>query len=89
MQIRANDTRTAQYVSQLNDAETAMKINLERAVLQKMEGGCQLPLGVYNDGENVHIAYAKNANEASQYFHLHFSSEDNLADHIVAQLKSL
>ena len=89
LQIRANDTRTAQYVSQLNDAETAMKINLERAVLQKMEGGCQLPLGVYNDGENVHIAYAKNANEASQYFHLHFSSEDNLADHIVAQLKSL
>lgn len=89
LQIRANDTRTAQYVSQLNDAETAMKINLERAVLQKMEGGCQLPLGVYNDGENVHIAYAKNANEASQYFHLHFSSEDNLADQIVAQLKSL
>lgn len=89
LQIRANDTRTAQYVSQLNDAETAVKIGLERAVLQKMEGGCQLPLGVYNDGENVHIAYAKNANEASQYFHLHFSSEDNLADQIVAQLKSL
>ncbi len=89
LQIRANDARTAQFVERLNHAETAVKIGLERAVLQKMEGGCQLPLGVYNDGENVHISFAKNASEASQYFHLHFSEEENLADQIVAQLKSL
>jgi len=89
LQIRSNDQRTAQFVAKLNHAETAVKIGLERAVLQKMEGGCQLPLGVYNDGENVHISFAKNASEASQYFHLHFSDEESLADQIVTQLKSL
>jgi hydroxymethylbilane synthase len=46
LQIRTEDSRLAEILSNLNHTYTAQKIELERSVLRLMEGGCQLPLGV-------------------------------------------
>ena len=48
LQVRSADQQTQQVLSQLNHPEVASKIALERGVLQAMDGGCQLPLGVQN-----------------------------------------
>jgi hypothetical protein len=53
-----------------------------------MEGGCQLPLGVFCEGEKVHVSYAKTASEKSAYF-LFDSNEVGVVEKIVSQLKSI
>ena len=47
LQIRSNDEQTRKYVAKMNNAQVKSIINIERGVLNKLNGGCQLPLGVY------------------------------------------
>lgn len=47
LQTRANDEVTNRVVDQLNNKEVAEIISIERGVLKTLNGGCQLPLGVY------------------------------------------
>jgi hydroxymethylbilane synthase len=62
LQIRENDTALAQFLVALNHQEVAKCIAVERAVLKKMEGGCQLPLGVYcPDEQHVYVSYSPDA----------------------------
>jgi hydroxymethylbilane synthase len=59
LQIRENDAALAQFLSVLNHQEVAKCIAVERAVLKKMDGGCQLPLGVYcPDEQHVYVSYS-------------------------------
>lgn len=51
-QIREEDIEMKQIIAKLNDEEVAKSIEIERKVLNKMEGGCLLPLGVYCKFEN-------------------------------------
>jgi hydroxymethylbilane synthase len=46
-QIRENDTTTQQIIVQLNHSDVAECIAVERTILNKLDGGCQLPLGAY------------------------------------------
>ncbi len=53
-QIRSNDDRMMEIVKILNDEPSKSIIDIERNVLNKFQGGCQMPLGVYaiqNDGK--------------------------------------
>jgi hydroxymethylbilane synthase len=60
LQIRAEDTDLAEVLKEMNDHEVQKRISIERQVLKKMNGGCQLPLGIYCDEEKtVHVAFAK------------------------------
>ena len=52
LQIREEDTELFELLQNLNDTEVQVCINLERKVLNLLEGGCQLPLGVYCTKEN-------------------------------------
>ena len=62
LQIRKNDGRMAEILQHLNDKEVQRRISFERKVLNLMEGGCQLPLGVYCDENNTLFAsYAPSA----------------------------
>ena len=88
LQTRIEDQELQLILENLNHSKTKEKIEIERGVLKKMEGGCQLPLGVYCDGENVHVTYSKNATEKSSYIHFD-SNQDDLVDKIVRHLKSL
>jgi len=87
LQIRSTDSKLANILTKLNHSYTAEIIELERSVLRKMEGGCQLPLGVYCDGANVFVAHAKSANEAATYYTFEYDSRTDLAQTIVDTLQ--
>jgi hydroxymethylbilane synthase len=46
-QIREDDVEMKEIILQINDSGVANSIAVERSILNKMEGGCLLPLGVY------------------------------------------
>jgi hydroxymethylbilane synthase len=43
--IRANDTATARWINPLDHGPTRRAVTAERALLRKLEGGCQVPIG--------------------------------------------
>ena len=90
LQVRVNDEETKKFVCQLNNPEVESIINIERGVLNKLNGGCQLPLGVYAEKINgkyevwtalgLKDGFLKR-NQSS------FESEHNAAEAIVTALK--
>jgi len=48
LQTRADDGNTNDSVGLLNDPEVRTRIDLERGLLARFEGGCQLPFGAYS-----------------------------------------
>lgn len=85
LQIRQGDLETQAIVSQLNHPDVAAKIAIERGVLQSLEGGCQLPLGVYFGTEKIYAAHASNATIAASFFE--FETSASIAE-ITATLKA-
>ncbi len=58
VEIRSDDERTAAYVKHLHHTRTACAALAERALLRRLEGGCQIPVGTYGrieteDGTDV------------------------------------
>jgi hydroxymethylbilane synthase len=47
MELRADDEKTRNLISFLNDPETELAARAERAFLKELEGGCQVPLAGY------------------------------------------
>jgi len=47
VQTRVNDTEAAEALAKLDDVETRSAIICERALLSKLQGGCQVPLGAW------------------------------------------
>ena len=88
LQIRSEDKELSLVLAGLNHEETQNRIEIERGILKKMDGGCQLPLGVLCDGEKVHVSFAKNAALPANYFVFENANHD-LVNEIVAQLKSI
>jgi hydroxymethylbilane synthase len=88
LQIREEDNELWKEIQKLNHPQVEMQIAIERKVLNLMQGGCQLPLGVYCDLENVFVSYAKDWTIGSQNFIFPFSGNTNLADEIVATLQA-
>ncbi|MFT7343747.1 MAG: hydroxymethylbilane synthase [Lentimonas sp.] len=90
LQIRSNDLRMAEIMSPLNDIIVAQQIGIERKVLNLMEGGCQLPLGVFCTVDRVvHVSYAKTSNDAAQIFTYSGDDDIDLAQIIAEELKAL
>jgi hydroxymethylbilane synthase len=48
IEIREDDQRIARVVSAVNDRETLIATDAERAFLRTLEGGCQIPVGSYS-----------------------------------------
>lgn len=57
VEIRENDPEIASLLSAINDSETLIATDAERAFLRSLEGGCQIPVGSYSkiDGVNFEI----------------------------------
>jgi len=55
IEIRSDDDRTARVVEKLNHRATRICITAERALLRRLEGGCQVPIGAHAtlDGKAV------------------------------------
>ena len=49
IEIRENDEFIAELVSKINDTQTLIETDAERAFLRTLEGGCQIPVGSYSE----------------------------------------
>ncbi|MEK9138744.1 MAG: hydroxymethylbilane synthase, partial [Bacteroidota bacterium] len=52
IEIREGDKRSAGYVSALHHTPTAIATLAERALLRRLEGGCQVPIGTLGRTRN-------------------------------------
>jgi len=68
LQIRQNDVQTQAMVAQLNHPDVASQIAIERGVLQALQGGCQLPLGVFYGQDKIYAAHAASSQIAAQFY---------------------
>ena len=69
IETRADDSLTLEFVSALGDDETRACITAERALLEALQGGCQVPLGALGslrDGE-LHLEAAVFSAAGSEY----------------------
>lgn len=81
LQIREGDSRMAEIMKPLHHADIYNQIRVERSILNKMEGGCQLPLGVFCSENRIFVSYAKHANLPAQNFVF-----DNASDEVIARV---
>jgi hydroxymethylbilane synthase len=89
LQTRVDDVLTTEILQKLHHTEVATRIELERSVLRQMDGGCQLPLGVYCIDEQVYVSFSPSSKEAAKntvYAYVP-GQETELASEIVQQLK--
>jgi hydroxymethylbilane synthase len=90
LQIRETDTVLAAILSKMNDTEVAHQIGVERAVLKLLNGGCQLPLGVYCTPDNdVHVAFAKSWEEGAVFQTYNATEDFSIANTIVEELRKI
>lgn len=88
-QIRSNDEFMLEVVREhLHHPMTARVTNVERKVLNLLQGGCHLPLGAYCELDNLgyyhaYTAYAEDTHQPLKHFNLSYSTSDGLAEAIV------
>lgn len=93
LQIRASDKALGELLQEINNFDVAEAIRIERDVLRLMQGGCQLPLGVYaekiEDQWNIHVSYASDKDEAAQISVYESASPEGMASLIVEDLQNV
>jgi hydroxymethylbilane synthase len=88
LQIREEDTPLAQLLQQLDTPDVRRRIGVERAVLNQLDGGCQLPLGVYcPDDHHVYVSFSSNWEEGAIWEEYQVDNLDGVAELIVQDLK--
>jgi hydroxymethylbilane synthase len=91
-QIRRDDVVMNEVVKYLHSADTLETVSVERKILQLMEGGCQMPLGVYCEKDksgNFHVwtTFAHNLNSPLKRIQMSRSTNFQLAEDVVKELK--
>ena len=92
-QVRENDKELRRQLRALHHQEVADCTNVERRVLQLLDGGCHLPLGAFctkDHAGNYHLwaAYAESAVAPLKQISLSSSTRFELAEQAIASLKS-
>lgn len=89
LQIRATDHALHDFLQPLNHASVAHCISIERKVLNLLEGGCQLPLGVYSaDGSTVYVSHSTDWQQGADWCVYEAADSEHLAEIIVDDLKT-
>ena len=89
LQIREDDTRMAEIMQHLNHTDVAKRIGIERKVLNLLDGGCQLPLGVYCPNEKqVFVSHATSSNVAAKGYYYEPENLEEVVAQIVSDLKN-
>lgn len=86
LQIRSKDDELHSILQNINFPEVQKCISLERKVLNLLEGGCQLPLGVYCNTN--HDLFVSLANASGKCISLNYKVTDfnGMAEKVVADL---
>lgn len=88
LQIRETDTDLAEILRQLDTPEVRRRIAVERGVLNKLDGGCQLPLGVYcPDDHHVFVSFSTNWEEGAIWEEYEVDDLEGIVDIIVQDLQ--
>lgn len=90
-QTQTNDLATRRILQSLHDAEVARVTNVERKILQLLDGGCHMPLGAYCQRDSVgnyHVwaAHAATWNSPVKRVKLSSSTQFELAERVVEAL---
>jgi hydroxymethylbilane synthase len=89
LQIRKDDTRMAEIMQNLNNTDVAKRIGVERKVLNLLDGGCQLPLGVYCPNEKqVFVSHATSSDAAAKGYYYEPDNLEDVVVQIVSDLKN-
>ncbi len=91
IQCRANDEELRSLLQSINQKDVQEIIHIERSVLNRMNGGCHLPLGVYavkNDSNEfeVHVALAPTAEGPTRHYYYLSNHTESLITRIVDDL---
>ncbi len=94
VQIRRDDDAMSDVVRSLHHASVAKCTNVERKVLQLMEGGCHIPLGAYCEMDplqNFHVwaAWQAHDEEPLRRVKVSLGTTHGLADAVVEALKEI
>lgn len=89
LQIREEDAELSEVLANMNDAEVQKRIATERTVLKRLEGGCQMPLGVYHDEEDtVHVAFAETWKDGATFSTYSAVDNPDIVEEILNALRS-
>lgn len=81
LQIRAADTDLFELLQNMNHSDIQQQIAIERKVLNLLQGGCQLPLGVYcTEKGEVYVSHTKDWEEGSDWFKFEFEDLDEVEE---------
>ena len=91
LQTRSDDAQLIEKLSALNSSQIQRNIHIERKVLNRMQGGCQLPLGVHAKYQHEHfhvwVAFAKSWNESVMKFELTGTDDSQLIEEILQRIQ--
>jgi len=90
-QTNRDDTQTRLILKKIHHPEISALTNVERRVLQLMDGGCQLPLGAHCERDatgNFHAFAACEISGTMRRAQLSSSTSFGMAEKLVAQLKA-
>ncbi len=89
LQIRSEDQTLFEILQAMNHPKVQKQIEVERKVLNLMQGGCQLPLGVYCTEHNqVYVSFATQWDKESNWFEYQTEDLEGLAELIADDLKA-
>lgn len=92
IQCRESDEKLRTFLSGLSDVSVKELIDIERLVLNRLQGGCQLPLGIYavraNNEFQVHVAIASAWNAPLRQFILSHRDPKELVKLVLDKIAS-
>ena len=90
LQIREGDQELLKFLAKMNHSDVQKQIAVERKVLNLLQGGCQLPLGVYC-AENgiVYVSHCQNWEDGANWFEYETDDHESLPEIIVEDLTSI
>jgi hydroxymethylbilane synthase len=87
LQIRNEDEELDAILQKINFQTVKKRIDLERKVLNLLDGGCQLPLGVYCDeAHNLYVSYANGAQGECIQLNYKVEEFEGMAEKVIADL---
>jgi len=92
-QVNEKDPELRKLLSKIHQRQVSKATNIERKVLNLMEGGCQMPLGVHCNIDNsgyyhVYAAFSSDPSQELKRVNISRNTNQNLAEDIVQQLKN-
>src|SRR4051812_12127314 len=77
VEIRADDSATAQLLAAVDDAATRHAVEVERSFLAELGSGCSLPVGAHVSGHELHVFLAGHDDTAHERIALSLDASDH------------